>query len=654
MAKLRISELPKATYTNPQDLVYIVQAGISKSIAINNLLQNFSNLSLTGNVSFGGKFQVINGSGTVDLSTPVTLVKVGSAGTQTVTLPRGANGQIKVFSTISSLGGVSSLSGNIAGRTLNFASVGDDAILVYLANEWRVVGQTEFRSSNSYVSSVNNSGPGQITLTTDQIPEGTAKYYTDARARAAIRVQGSADYNDNTGIINVIGGVTSVNGATGAIDLTAYDNIYFGNILPKGNVLYNLGSPTNRWKTAYLAAQTLDLGGTTLSSGPNGGLNLPVGSTVGGVNPGAIVIKAALANVNLLPNVASAGDGYLISSNLWVYSQSNVFTNLGLVQGPAGATGPQGILGITGSTGSTGATGPAGTSVTIVGSLANVNLLPGTSTDGSGYLIAGNLWVYASNVFTNVGTIQGPQGATGPRGNIGLTGNTGATGNLGSTGATGLQGNVGLTGNVGSTGATGPFGNVGATGATGLTGATGTGINIKNTLASVAQFPTSGNINGDAYLIAGNLWVYATPSFNNVGQIQGAQGSTGATGIGATGATGITGITGSTGLTGNVGSTGATGLQGSTGLTGATGVIGATGLVGATGTIGLTGLTGLTGYTGDIGSFKILSESAIAAGVRRIEAITGKYVIEYLRNSENILSSFLVNNVWNVVESEMS
>jgi hypothetical protein len=382
MAKLRISELPKATFTNPQDLVYIVQAGISKSIAINNLLQNFSNLSLTGNVSFGGRFQVINGSGTVDLSNPVTLVKVGSAGTQTITLPRGANGQIKVFSTISTAGGVASLSGNIAGRTLNFASVGDDAILVYLANEWRVVGQTEFRSSNSYVSSVNNSGPGQITLTTDEIPENTRLYYTNSRVRSAISVSGSATYNANTGAINVVGGVTSVNGATGAIDLTSYDDIYFGNILPKANVTYNIGSPTNRWKTAYLAAQTLDLGGTLLSAGAQGGLNLPVGSTVGGVNPGAIVIKAAFASTSSLPATAEAGDGYLITGNLWVYSESNVFTNLGLVQGPAGATGPQGFTGTTGLTGSTGSTGPAGTSVTIVGTLANVNLLPGSSTDG--------------------------------------------------------------------------------------------------------------------------------------------------------------------------------------------------------------------------------------------------------------------------------
>jgi alanyl-tRNA synthetase len=43
--------------------------------------------------------------------------------------------------------------------------------------------------------------------------------------------------------------------------------------------------------------------------------------------------------------------------------------------------------------------------------------------------------------------------------------------------------------------------------------------------------------------------------------------------------------------------------------------------------------------TGDIGAFKILSESAIAAGVRRIEAITGKYVIQYLRDNDNMLSN---------------
>lgn len=41
--------------------------------------------------------------------------------------------------------------------------------------------------------------------------------------------------------------------------------------------------------------------------------------------------------------------------------------------------------------------------------------------------------------------------------------------------------------------------------------------------------------------------------------------------------------------------------------------------------------------TGDIGSFKIIKESAVSAGVRRLEAITGNAVIDYLRSKDNTI-----------------
>ncbi len=41
--------------------------------------------------------------------------------------------------------------------------------------------------------------------------------------------------------------------------------------------------------------------------------------------------------------------------------------------------------------------------------------------------------------------------------------------------------------------------------------------------------------------------------------------------------------------------------------------------------------------TGSIGSFKILSENGVAAGVRRIEAMTGNGVLQYYKNLENII-----------------
>ncbi len=57
--------------------------------------------------------------------------------------------------------------------------------------------------------------------------------------------------------------------------------------------------------------------------------------------------------------------------------------------------------------------------------------------------------------------------------------------------------------------------------------------------------------------------------------------------------------------------------------------------------------------TGQIGSFKIVSEAGVAAGVRRIEAITGNNVLKYYQDIEdklNKVASILKSNPSNVIE----
>ena len=87
-------------------------------------------------------------------------------------------------------------------------------------------------------------------------------------------------------------GATTLNGAVTLGDATGDDVVITGriagHIVPKTNDTYDLGTSSLRWRTAYLAASTLDLGGATISSDGSGtitiaaaGATLPVGSLIG-------------------------------------------------------------------------------------------------------------------------------------------------------------------------------------------------------------------------------------------------------------------------------------------------------------------------------------------------------------------------------------
>ena len=63
--------------------------------------------------------------------------------------------------------------------------------------------------------------------------------------------------------------IISVNSQTGHANIT-------GNLLPTANVTYDLGSVTNRWRTAYFSASTIDLGGSQISVDPTTGFSFTV------------------------------------------------------------------------------------------------------------------------------------------------------------------------------------------------------------------------------------------------------------------------------------------------------------------------------------------------------------------------------------------
>ena len=81
--------------------------------------------------------------------------------------------------------------------------------------------------------------------------------------------------------LSIAGNVISTTDSSAGIEVT-------GNLIPSADGVYQLGSASRRWQTAYLSAETLDLGGATISSDSTGsisisgtGATLPEGSKVG-------------------------------------------------------------------------------------------------------------------------------------------------------------------------------------------------------------------------------------------------------------------------------------------------------------------------------------------------------------------------------------
>ena len=156
-------------------------------------------------------------------------------------------------------------------------------------------------------------------------------YTGSAGAAGSAGATGAIGYTGSAGTFSgTVTGNLSVSGTT----------FVTGDIIPTSNNTVNIGSATNRFGTLYLAANTIDLGGTTISTTPAGDLAFVTSSgtidiTANTVNflstvattavePGATVapVAAIYATVAALPASAVTGTLAFVTavSRLFIYN----------------------------------------------------------------------------------------------------------------------------------------------------------------------------------------------------------------------------------------------------------------------------------------------------------------------------------------------
>lgn len=309
--------------------------------------------------------------------------------------------------------------------------------------------------------------------------------------------------------------------------------------------------------------------------GPKGDKGEKGDPGVDGKNANAINILGSKATEGDLPAGASAGDAYLVGTNVFVSDGAGNWEDLGSFQGPkgdqgaVGPVGPQGEKGTKGDAGKDnytlaveeggfvgsvteylaslkgakgdvgpqgprglpgekGEQGPIGEGLKILGSFETPEELPTPATFGDAYLVKGDLYVYTNSGWVNTGNIQGPKGDIGPKGDKGAQGEKGDQGIQGVKGDTGAQGEVGPQGPVGK------------------------GLTPKGTVADEASLPQTAEV-GDFYvtLDTGTGFAWNGTAFVNTGTVRGPQGEKGEQGVeGPVGPKGTDGTNGTDGAPG--------------------------------------------------------------------------------------------------------
>ena len=357
--------------------------------------------NITGNYILGNGSQ-LTGIDATSIQSGTSNVKVTSSGGN-VTVSIGGTPNVTVTATTGQyVTGVVSANGNITGGNINTAGIVSTSGNIY--------------GANLIVSSIET--------VTGTITGGNLA--TGGTASATGNITGGNILTG--GLISSTGNITS--GATvNTVNLSVSGNV-LGTLLPAANVTYNLGSPTQRWNTLYLAGNTIDLGQQTISANASG-VSMGTGNLTGAnITTGGIVsATGTITGGNLATGGTASATGTITGGNL-------------ATGGTASATGT-----ITGGNLATGGTASA------TGNITGGNVLTGGLVSATGNITGGNL--ATGGTASATGNITGGNLLTG--GTISATGNiTGANVNTAQVYASGALSITNGTGNINLT----PAGNL--------------------------------------------------------------------------------------------------------------------------------------------------------------------------------------------------
>jgi hypothetical protein len=205
----------------------------------------------------------------------------------------------------------------------------------------------------------------------------------------------------------------SIGGPGGVLDFTSLST----DIKPSASEVYDLGSPTARWRDLYLAGSSLYLGSAQITADGAGIVNLPLGTTINGqlvIDPANTAFKtfSVAGQSNIVADsvvdtltVAAGNSGITLTTN--ATTDTLTITNSGVIDlaGTVGQIGVNivsgvatltnlGVLSLTGEAGGIGVSGSTG-GITltnlgvkqIVGTASQI----GVSGDGTGIVTITNL-----------------------------------------------------------------------------------------------------------------------------------------------------------------------------------------------------------------------------------------------------------------------